>query len=78
MTVAVDHLGNELTAEQIVQQVAAMLGWANAPPWHVLERDLAVTLRRLRDLQSLPRVRPGHHPPCPAMLDYEAVCTCGQ
>lgn len=24
------------------------------------------------------RVRPGHHPPCPAMLDDEAVCTCGQ
>lgn len=23
-------------------------------------------------------VRPGHHPPCPAMLDDEAVCTCGQ
>jgi len=24
------------------------------------------------------RLRPGHHPPCPAMLDSEAVCTCGQ
>jgi len=24
------------------------------------------------------KVRPGHHPPCPAMLDSEAVCTCGQ
>jgi hypothetical protein len=23
-------------------------------------------------------VRPGHHPPCKAMLDSEAVCTCGQ
>ena len=25
-----------------------------------------------------PHVRPGHHPPCKAMLDQDAVCTCGQ
>ena len=23
-------------------------------------------------------LRPGHHPPCLALLDDEAVCTCGQ
>lgn len=23
-------------------------------------------------------VRPGHHPPCKAMLDQDAICTCGQ
>jgi len=33
---------------------------------------------RLRIEQQKPRVRPGHHPPCPAMLDSEAECRCGQ
>jgi len=46
-----DHLGEELTAEQIVRQLATMLGWINCPPWHVLERDLAAKLSRLRELQ---------------------------
>lgn len=36
-----DHLGREMTGQQIVRQLAAMLGWGNTPPWHVLERDLA-------------------------------------
>lgn len=50
MTEATDHLGNEVTAEQIVRQLAAMLGWGNTPPWHVLERDLASKLLRLKEL----------------------------
>ena len=50
MTEATDHLGNEVTAEQIVRQLAVMLGWGNTPPWHVLERDLASKLLRLKEL----------------------------
>lgn len=55
MAEATDRLGNAVTAEQIVRQLAVMLGWGNTPPWHVLERDLAAKLRRLRELES-----PGH------------------
>lgn len=24
------------------------------------------------------RARRGHHPPCPAMFDQDAICACGQ
>jgi hypothetical protein len=41
--------------------------------------DCVVMLKaQLLAERALPKVRPGHHPPCPAMLDSEAVCTCGQ
>jgi hypothetical protein len=41
--------------------------------------DAASYLRvQLVSERARPKVRPGHHPPCKAMLDDEAVCTCGQ
>ena len=51
---AKDHLGRDVTAEQIVRQLSVMLGWMNCPPWHVLERDLAAKLRRMKELSSVP------------------------
>lgn len=33
---------------------------------------------RIDQLEKRPLRRPGHHPPCRAMWDSEAVCTCGQ
>ena len=33
---------------------------------------------RIDQLEKRPLGRPGHHPPCRAMWDSEAVCTCGQ
>lgn len=35
-------------------------------------------VRDAEDVCTRRHVRPGHHPPCKAMLDSEAVCTCGQ
>ena len=59
-----DHLGRELSAEEIVKQLSAMLGWGSTTPWHVLERDLAAKLSRLKVLSAslgfgLETVRPG-------------------
>jgi hypothetical protein len=45
-----NHLGEEMTADQMVRQLATMLGWSNCLPWHVLERDLAAKMNRLREL----------------------------
>lgn len=60
--IAKDHLGREMTAEQILRQLATMLGWGNCPPWHVLERDLSAKLYRLRELthsqSEIPRKEP--------------------
>lgn len=33
---------------------------------------------RIDQLEAQPRGRVGHHPPCKAMWDSEAICTCGQ
>lgn len=46
-TLAIDHLGQERTADEIIMTLARMLGWAVTPPWYVLERDLREKLRRL-------------------------------
>lgn len=46
-----NHLGREMSAEEIVKQLSAMLGWGSPTPWHVLERDLAAKLGRLRALE---------------------------
>lgn len=43
-------------------------------PWVETMRTLRAEMVKLRRRQ----VRPGHHAPCKAMLDSEAVCTCGQ
>ena len=51
-----NHLGKELTGEQIVTQLATMLGWSNVPPWHVLERDLAEKLRQLKEISREPQL----------------------
>lgn len=41
--------------------------------------DCVVVLKaQLLAERAKPKVRSGHHPPCPAMIDSEAVCTCGQ
>lgn len=53
-----DHLGREVSAEDIVKQLAVMLGWGNTPPWHVLERDLAAKLARLKALQNTSQEKP--------------------
>lgn len=47
-----DHLGRKMSADDICRSLAAMLGWGNTPPWHVLERDLAAKLSRLRELST--------------------------
>lgn len=46
-----DHLGRELSAEDIVKTLSAMLGWSGTTPWPVLERNLRVCLRRLDELE---------------------------
>lgn len=48
-----NSLGRELTGSEIVEILALMLGWANTPPWHVLEKDLREKLRRLEELSRL-------------------------
>jgi hypothetical protein len=45
-----NHLGRHMGADQIIRQLSAILGWSSATPWHVLERDLAEKLTRLREL----------------------------
>ena len=45
---------------------------------YVPASDLLPLQAALAVERSKPKVRPGHHPPCKAMFDSEAVCTCGQ
>lgn len=46
--------------------------------WRVVRKSKPKTPNDVvRDFNAL-QVRPGHHPPCKAMLDSEAECTCGQ
>jgi hypothetical protein len=47
-----DHLGRRMTAEEIVKQLAVMLGWGNTPPWYLLERELSIKLARLKELET--------------------------
>ena len=48
--------------------------------WRETSRDMMIRAVDVLTKEGYPsqRVRPGHHAPCPAMLDSEAVCTCGQ
>lgn len=53
---------------------------SNEGAWtqYVPASDLLPVQAELAAERARPKVRPGHHPPCKAMLDDEAVCTCGQ
>ena len=53
-------------------------GSADGHRYHLFSHCIAALKAQLAAERRKARVRPGHHPPCPAMLDGEAVCTCGQ
>lgn len=47
-----DHLGREMSAEDILATLAVMLGWKSTPSWPVLERDLREKMRQLEDFKT--------------------------
>jgi hypothetical protein len=65
-------------AHEIVAEARLMGASPPDQPLLVLAREVVRLSDELRVERRKPKVRPGHHPPCPAMLDSEACCTCGQ
>jgi hypothetical protein len=73
--------GSELTihnSEPFVEQQQVRVRHVPTNCAQVLYAKLTKSESRIAELERQPRVRPGHHPPCKAMLDSEAECTCGQ
>ena len=49
---AKDHLGRSLSAEEVCQAFAAILGWGRSTPYHVLEKDMAAKMKRIKYLED--------------------------
>ncbi len=48
----IDHLGRPVTAYEMQEQLAAMLGWLNTAPYDTLMKDLRMRLRMLQEFQT--------------------------
>jgi hypothetical protein len=71
--------GGENTPDTLADWLARHVPVARVDGTLPIGTPQSVTLTREQYDQLLRNSkRPGHHPPCPAMFDSEAVCTCGQ